>query len=400
MKSFAVKVTIVFAIVTAALLLYQLRDIVILILVSLAITAAMRGPIAFLTVRGIRRSIAITIVYVVGLVAVVGLFFALGYPLTGEFTQLGNSLMTTYTRISNGRNVFGLGRLDAILAQRLPPVDKLSAFLTGDQVQAVGQAVFDMTQNISTVIGQFLLAMVLSIYWTADQARFERFWLSLLPSNQRVSAREIWRRLEAQIGAYIRSGAVQGVLVGLLLAPAFWLLGVPFPLIWALLISVAWFVPLVGGLIFLLPLWLITWAGENALIAAVAVLYTIVVLLLMKFFVEPRLYTRARDTNVLVIVVMLMLVSAYGFVGLLIAPLLAIAIEIIASKLSEGSLKPALNPDAIPKVDLIGEQDVAVLQARLDEIRPLLSDSESPNDLRLASIAERLGSLLKQAEEL
>lgn len=266
----------------------------------------------------------------------------------------------------------------------------------------VGQAVFDLTQSVSTVIGQFLLAMVLSIYWTADQVRFERFWLSLLPSNQRSPAREIWRALEMQIGAYIRSEVMQSILAGLLLAPGFWLLGVPYPVIWSLLIALGWFVPLVGGIIFLIPLWLLTWSAANAAVATAAVLYTIAVLALMEFFVERRLYTHTRYTNVLVIVMMLMLLSAYGFVGLLIAPLVSIAIEILFAKLAETGIKSVVNPTPTvsPVVDLIADQEVAVLQARLDEIRPRLSDSETPSNLRLANIAERLESLLKEAGSL
>ena len=55
MKDFALKVTVVFAILLAAVALWQLRSIVALILVSLAITAAMRAPIAHLIARGMRR---------------------------------------------------------------------------------------------------------------------------------------------------------------------------------------------------------------------------------------------------------------------------------------------------------------------------------------------------------
>jgi len=398
MKGIALKVTVVFAILMAALILWQLRDIVALILVSFAITAAMRAPIAYLVKRGLRQSLAITLAYVVGLGAILGLFFILGYPLTGEFSLLSDNIMTAYTRLQNGHHVFG--SFDSLLAERLPTTDQLAAFLSSDQISAVGQAILDMTQNVSGIIGQFLLAMVLSIYWTADQVRFERFWLSLMPSNLRTRAREIWRSLEAQIGAYVRSEIVQSVLAGILLVPGFVLLGVQYPVIWALLISLAWFIPLVGGFIFLIPLWLLTWASSGALIATIAVLYTVAILALMEFVVERRLYTHTRYTNVLVILFMLMLLNVFGIVGLLIAPLVAITIEIFFAKLAETTVTPAVNPVLTPAADLIQEQDVSLLQTRLEEIRPLLSNAETPSNMRLANIAERLETLLKQAEEL
>lgn len=390
MKDFALKVTVVFAILLAALALWQLRSIVALVLVSLAITAAMRAPILYLTARGMGRGLAMVLVYGVGVGGIVALFFLAGYPLSLEFTQMGENIMTAYTRLESGRRVFG--SLDSLLADRLPTVEELAALLTGDQMQVVGQAVLNLTQNIGSTVGQFLLAMVLSIYWTADQARFERFWLSLLPANQRVQAREIWRSLEAQVGAYLRSEIVQSVLAGLLLIPGFWLLGVDYPVIWALLISVAWLVPLVGGLIFLLPLWLTVWVAEGALLATAACLYALAVLAIMEFYVERRLYTQTRYSHVLVIVVMLMLVSAYGLVGLLLAPLLATAIEVLLANLGATTARaPVQN---LPDID------VSQLKSRLDKTREMVSALDAPGTRRLASMADRLDELIQQTEKL
>jgi predicted PurR-regulated permease PerM len=389
MKDFALKVTVVFAILLAAVALWRLRSIVALILVSLAIAAAMRAPIASLMARGMRRGVAILLAYGVALGSLAALLVVLSYTLSGEFTQLGENIMTAYTRLQSGRRVFG--RLDALLADRLPTVEELAAFLTGDQMPVVGQGVLNLTQNIGAVVGQFFLAMVLSVYWTADQVRFERFWLSLFPTSQRPHAREMWFALESQVGAYIRSEVVQSVITGFLLTLGFWLLGVDYPVLWALLISLAWFIPLVGGFIFLLPLWLMVWASDGAVAATAAVLYTAAVLALMEFFVERRLYTQTHYTHVLVIVVMLMLASAYGLVGLLLAPVLATAIEVILAKLAETPPRPA--------VETTPEIDVSALQARLDEVRQSVSTLGTPSTLRLANIVDRLEGLLMRTEE-
>jgi putative permease len=389
MKDFALKVTVVFAILLAAAALWQVRTIVALVLVSFAITAAMRAPIAYLIGHGMRRWLAMLFVYGVSIGGLVALFFLLSFPLTGEFTQLSENIITAYTRIENGRHVFG--RLDALLADRLPTVEQLAALLTGDQMPVIGQALLDITQNIGAIVGQFLLAMVLSIYWTADQVRFERFWLSLFPANQRAYARDLWHTLEAQVGAYLRSEVVQSVLAGILLVPGFWLLGVDYPVIWALLISVAWLIPLVGGLIFLIPLWITVWMGEGVWLATAASLYALAILAVMEFFVERRLYTQTRYSHVLVILVMLMLVSAYGIVGLLLAPLLATTIEVLVAKLGEIASRSPVQD--IPDID------VSLLQSRLDETRQLVSTLDTPSTLRLASIADRLDDLLKQTEK-
>jgi predicted PurR-regulated permease PerM len=390
MKDFALKITVVFAILLVGLAIWQVRSIVMVFIVSLAITATVRAPIAYLIERKLRRGVAMLIVYGVGLGGLLILFYLLSFPLALEFTTLGDSLMQAYTQLQAGRAVFS--RFDPLIADRLPTVEELAAILTGDQMTILGEAVLNFTQNIGSTIGQFLLAMVLSIYWTADQLRFERFWLSLLPVAQRARAREIWHSIEAQVGAYLRSEIVQSVLAGLLLAPGFWLMGVDYPLLWALLVSLAWFIPLVGWLIVVVPLWLMIALGEGTAIATGAVAYTLIVLAFLEFFVERRLYTQTRYTNVVVILVMLLMVDAYGIVGLLIAPPLATAIEVLLAKLVEKPAKSAAQ--SIP------DSDVSKLRARLEETRQLLDSVDAPSMPRLVNMTNRLDGLLNQADEL
>jgi putative permease len=390
MKDFALKITVVFAILLAGLALWQVRSIVMVFVVSLAITATVRAPMAHLIERGLRRGIAMLVVYGVGLGGLLILFYLLSFPLALEFTTLSDNLMLAYTRLQEGRAVFS--RFDPLIADRLPTVEELAAILTGDQLTVFGEAVINATQNLGGIIGQFLLAMVLSIYWTADQLRFERFWLSLLPVAQRARAREVWHSIEAQVGAYLRSEIVQSVLAGLLLAPGFWLMGINYPLIWALFVSLAWFIPLVGWLIVVVPLWVMIALGEGAVTATGAVAYTLIILAFLEFFVERRLYTQTRYTNVVVILVMLIMVDAYGIVGLLIAPLLATAIEVLLAKLVEKPTKTV--------TETLSDTDISKLKARLEETRQLLATVDAPTVPRLVNMTDRLEGLLSQADEL
>jgi predicted PurR-regulated permease PerM len=390
MKYFALKVTVVFAILLAALTLWQVRSIVGLFLLSLAVAATVRAPIAFLTAHRLPRGLAMTVVYAVGLGGLPLLVYALSYPLTSEFTTILERATTAYTRLQGGW--YSGTRFGAMLAERLPTPEQAAALLTGDEMPVVTQALVDMASNLANAASQIALAVVLSVYWTVDQLHFERLWLSLLPSAQRGQARNVWRTLEAQVGAYIRSEMAQSLLAGALLAPIYWLLGLEFPFVWALIVALAWFVPLVGGLLAIVPLWLMVWVGSGVIPATAAVLATIAVLAFLEFVVEPRLYSQTRYTKVLVILVMLAMADAYGLFGLLIAPPLATAIEVLLAELLDTA------PRATARAN--SEIDVAALQTRLDETRARVSQLDEPSALRLANMADRLDSLLKETHNL
>jgi predicted PurR-regulated permease PerM len=77
--------------------------------------------------------------------------------------------------------------------------------------------------------------LFLSIYWIINQIHFERLWLSLLPTGLRRQARDIWRTIEIDLGAYMRSELFQSLAAGLLLGLGYWALGSPYPVLLALI---------------------------------------------------------------------------------------------------------------------------------------------------------------------
>jgi predicted PurR-regulated permease PerM len=98
----------------------------------------------------------------------------------------------------------------------LPPPDKLFEAITS-QRQLILTAILGLTQGMGGIVSGFFVILFLSIYWGINQNHFERLWLSLLPSEQRTHARDIWRTLEHELGAYTRSEIIQSLLAVLLL---------------------------------------------------------------------------------------------------------------------------------------------------------------------------------------
>ena len=129
----------------------------------------------------------------------------------------------------------------------LPTPDKLFEAVTGERGQLVLPAVLGFTEGVGGVVSGTFLILFLSIYWSINQVHFERLWLSLLPAEQRKQARGIWRTIEPDLGAYIRSEIIQSLLAALLLGLGYWLLGSQYPVLLALIGALAWLIPVVGA---------------------------------------------------------------------------------------------------------------------------------------------------------
>lgn len=393
MKQIVLFTAVVLSIVLAFLVAWQLINIVLLFLLSLAIAATVRVPIEALVQRGISHSLATFIVY--GLVFGLGLLLlsVISLAVMDEFEVLLTDITTIYGQLQV--NWQSGQRWGPMVASRLPSPEQVAQWLADGYIAQFMSTAILFTQAVASVGSQIVLAVVLSIYWTADRLRFERLWLSLLPSEQRIQARSIWRAFEDSVGAYMRSELIQSLLVGLLLTPGYWLLGLHYPFLLALVAALAWLIPLIGGLFALIPLVTIVWLSTGWTVSLAAVLYSILVFMLMEFVVERRLYRFSRHQQVLVLLVMVALVDVYGIMGLLIAPFLATAIQLFLGKLMAAPLRRSA-PEVIPDSFQV---DLESLQIRLDRIQEMIQQNESSSTTkRLRSLTNRLSALLEETE--
>jgi len=206
-----------------------------------------------------------------------------------------------------------------ILVTWLPTPDKLFEAFTGKQGQLVLPALLGFTEGIGGLVSGIFVVLFLSLYWGINQIHFERLWLSLLPSELRSRARGVWRTIEPDLGAYIRSEIVQSLLAGVLLGAGYWLLGSPYPTLLALLSALAWLIPVVGAILAVIPP-LIIGLLTSVQLGLFTVLYTLIVLIALQVWVEPRLFTRKWDNPIVTLVILLIMADAFGLVGLIITP--------------------------------------------------------------------------------
>jgi predicted PurR-regulated permease PerM len=227
----------------------------------------------------------------------------------------------------------------------------------------------------------------LSIYWSINQTHFERLWLSLLPSEQRTQARDIWRTIEPDLGAYIRSEVIQSLLAAFLLGIGYWLLGSPYPALLALVGALAWLIPVVGiALALILPL--LMGFLTSVPLGLFTVLYTLMVLIAIQVWVEPRLVKRKWDNPVLTLIILLAMADAFGLPGILVAPPISAVCQI---------LWHLLISDRIVSGTVIQFSDLKERQSRLQVA--IEEMGEHPHPLVVSSM-QRFTGLLEKAEPI
>ena len=310
----------------ALVVLWQFRIVIVYVLFSLILAAALRPLFDRLIGRVFVVRVAWILLYLVVLGSFGFLLFLAGETSITEIQLLAHTVSAQDAWKLPAWLVGSPFQL-ALVAQ-LPPPSKLFEAVTGNQGQLVLPAILGFTQGIGDVISGLLIIMFLSLYWSINQIHFERLWLSLLPSDQRKQTRGIWRTIEVDLGAYIRSEVAQSLLAGLLLGIGYWLLGSPYPSVLALIGALAWLIPVVGALVaVILPLLL--GLLSTVQLSLVTALYTLGVLIALQVWVEPRLFRRKWDNPILTLVILLAMADAFGLIGILVAPPLSAVCQIL-----------------------------------------------------------------------
>ena len=384
-KQLVVFGTAVMTTLLALVVLREFRIVVFYVLISLALAATVRPLVNRLAQPGFVVRLSWILMYLVALGGFGFLLFLTGKSAIHEIQQLAHSVSVQ----DEWRLPIWLNNssFQQSLIARLPPPSMLFEAVTGEQGQLVLPTLLGFSQDIGGIVSGAFVILFLSFYWSINQIHFERLWLSLLPSELRKHARGIWRTIEPDLGAYIRSELLQSLLAALLLGLGYWLLGSPYPILLALMGALAWLIPVVGAPLAAIPP-LLVGLLTGVQLSVFTVLYTLIVLVALQVWVEPRLFKRKWDNPILTLVILLAMADAFGLLGIIVAPPLSAVCQTLWNLLVSNRLAAG----AATQVSDLNERHAHLLAA--------ISEMDEPPPPLVMSSMTRLTDLLEKAEPI
>ncbi len=349
---------------------------------SLALSAALRPLVQRLETRRIGRGTAILLCYGV-LLGALGLFlFFGGLNIVTDATGVAERLPRAYGEL-RARLAAG-NTLERDIALGLP--EELSGLLNGAPGSGLlsSDTVLVLAGDLMTDIAFLLALLSLAFYWLSEVTRFERLWLSLLPVDLRVRARDIWRNTEAAVGAYIRTTVMATVLAGLWLYLLFAAFRLPFATSVALAGGLSHLVPRIGPALALLPAVAIA-LSVSPQAAVVVLLGGAIIQIVIHHLSEHLMRSQAIKVNPLLQVLLLLaLIELGGVWAMVFAPPLAALVQVLYANLIGGSA--ATQPGSA----------FEILCERLEQIRSVVS----PESKELGNALQRSDDLIDQARKL
>ena len=388
MKKFALLTAIVLLVLTFLVIVWRLQNVVFIFLIALIIATALEQPVDVLTARGAPRWLAVLLLYGATLLSFVAIAAFVMTPLTREIDPFVQELLSRYSTIERQLAQMADERR-VVFVGRLPTTDSVAAMIVANPETGVADGIMAGAQRLLGMTGELALGLVIAIYWSMDSTRFERLWLSLFTPLRRTQARRFLSRLERNVGAYVRSEVLQTLLAGALLTALYALVGVRFPFLLATFVALTWLVPIYGGALAVILAATVGWfTGWPT--AALATGATLLVLMLMEYAVQPRLYAGRRYWGLLAVILMLMLGDVFGVLGLLLAPPVAFVVQMVIDGILERDQAFTDSP---------AEDTLATVRSDLDALKQRIAADQSAIPATVDNIAARLDKLVAEAEQ-
>jgi putative permease len=153
---------------------------------------------------------------------------------------------------------------------------------------------------------------------------------SWIPENRREIILGIGREVNSSIGGYMRGQVIVSIIVAVLVSLALFALSIPHPVFCGIFAGAASILPFIGVIIAILPALFFAWFQyQNMAILLKTAAAFGVIYFLEGYIVKPLVFKRSMNLNPLVTIIMVMaLGELLGFWGILLALPIAAAIKI------------------------------------------------------------------------
>ncbi len=357
-RSAAVVLLLLVGLMIALWAFHALSSFLVILLLAWLVSIAMEPPVAFLVAHGIRRGLATGVTMLAGLLFAAGLGDVFGALLFSQIAQLASSFPSTVTAAVTWVNTTFHANLDASSIQTSLGITPAKL---GDLVSQYGGGLLGIAGSLAAFIFDALTVVVFAYYLSADSPRLQQHIGSWLPPRYQSVLITVWTISVDKTGGYVVSRLILAGLSTAVHMAFFYFVAVPFWLPLGLLAGiVSQVIPTLGTYLGVLLPALFTLPTNPANVIWI-VIFTTIYQLIETYILSPRVSRHTMDIHPAIALGAVIAGAAlFGPIGTLIGiPLAAVALTVINTFSNRHALLPELAtlqpPDPEPTHDSAAE---------------------------------------------
>lgn len=331
---------------------YIIRDILLLLFISIIFAALIEPIVNWLEGKKIPRGVGVVLIYLALLffiVLTVRLFIP---PMVEQVAALANNFPNLWNGFISNLDSFQQYSEEAGIFNNIQR--GLGEIQTGLQQAASGAYAFIITVFKSLV--NFLLVLVVTFYLVVQKDSINKLFVAVAPRQYHEYLVQMFSEIQGKIGDWARGQLILGLIVGTLSFVGLLFLLPKYALMLALVAGITELIPYIGPILGAVPAIFLAFTIEPISLwrgVAVLVLY-IVIQQVENNILVPKVMQKQLGLNpVVVIIVMLIGARLAGIIGLILAIPVATTLGVIAKDFLNRSELPKIKQD-LDGVDSLG----------------------------------------------
>ncbi len=295
------------------------EDTFLLLLLALFLAAGLDPAVRRVQSLGLGRGLSVAVVFVSGLLLLVGFGFAILPPLVEQTATFVHNLPGYVTELQHNRRIADLDRRFGLL-------DRVQSYLNGSELlKRLGGNLISVGTAIASTIFQVFSLAVLTLYFLSFFDDITGFAYRLTPASRRPAARRIGDKIIAQIGHYVGGTVCLALLRGVFTLAFLAILRVPYPFALAFIAAVLDIAPVVGAVLAAVVVTTVV-ALESVPSGIAVICFFVAYEVLARLVFVPRLLDKSVRVNPAAAVIgALAGFTLFGVIGFLISiPLVAV----------------------------------------------------------------------------
>ncbi len=333
--------------IAAAVLLFEIKDILLLILVAIVLASFVEAGVKVFKNAGISRALSVPIIFSVTILVIVAIFYTFVPLIVRELSGVLTTLISYIPSATPAttQSVQGATSFIASITHHTSLTDILSSVKNSSAMLSQGATTF-----IGTTFGGLLdivLVIVMAFYLSIQEKGIETFLRILTPLKHEHYVVNLWHRTQHKIGLWFKGQLMLGLIVGAIAIVVLALFGVQYSFLIGLVSGLAELIPF--GIIFAaIPAILFAVVDGGILLAVKVLIFYIVIQQIENYVLSPVVAHRTVGIPPLVVLLSFLIgITVAGFWGALIAIPVAVFILEYLSDVEKQKLVPITynNPD-------------------------------------------------------
>jgi predicted PurR-regulated permease PerM len=299
-----------------AMTLFWVRDVIMVLLFAIVISAALDSPVSFLEKRKVPRVFGAIFLFLMALTLFAALLYTIIPVLIIESENFIEMLGTKEIPILGGIDT------EPILQKFNSNIGELAnALFSG------GNSFFNIVSGIFGNITLVILVLMLSFYLTVDKFGVEKFLRAILTLAHEEYVVDVYLRVKNKMGYWMRGQIVTMIFVGILSFAGLLILGVKYSLLLGIIAGLFEIIPIAGPI----------FAGALAFLVAISIswklgIYVIILFLIIQqienHILVPLIMRKAVGLSPIVVVLFILAgAKIAGIAGIILAVPVAVTLN-------------------------------------------------------------------------